>query len=107
MYVKSKTVRLISKLSVSRPDIVSAKGKFESINVIYRDDVIHVNIDGFTPKERIPDLPRAADLFRQYLSVAIGEPVVIELDVIGVDMLQIRSEAPASLDSEMQPDEQK
>ena len=96
MYVKSKTVRLITKLSDSRPDIVSGQGKFESINVTYQDGVIHVNIDGFTTKERIPDVPRAAELFRQYLSAEIGEPVVLEMDVIGVDILQLRLE-PSSI----------
>ena len=107
MYVKSKTVGLINKLAVSRPDIVSGTGKIESIHVTYRDGVLHVNIDEFMPKERMPDMPRALDLFRQYLSLEIGEPVVLEWDVIGVDMVQFRSEAPASLDSETLRDEQK
>jgi len=107
MYVKSKTVRLMNKLATSRPDIVTGQGKIDSINVTYRDGVIHVNIDEFIPKERIPDVPRAVDLFRQYLSVEIGEPVVVEVDVIGVDMIQIRSEAPVLPDLEAQPDEQK
>lgn len=70
----------------------------------YAEGVIHVNIDGFAPKERLPELPRTVDLFRQYLSVEIGEPVVVELDVIGVDMVQVRSEAPASLDGQSEVD---
>ena len=105
MYVQSKAARLVSKLSVSRPDIVSRKGKIEGIHVTYRDDVLHVNIEGFAPKERMPHLQRSADLFRQYLSKEIGEPVVLELDVIVVDMLQIQSKASASPENEPQPNE--
>ena len=106
MYVKSKAVRLMNKLATNRPDIVTGTGKIDSVKVTYRDGVIHVNIDQFLPKESIPQAPRAVDLFRQYLSVEIGEPVVVELDLIGVDMVQIRSEAPVLPDLEAQPDQQ-
>ena len=98
MYVKSKTVRLVTKLTDSRPDIISGEGRIESVSVTYRDGVIHVDVNGFTTKEHLPNLQTVADQFRQYLSEEIGEPVVIDLDAIGVDMVHVRSEPPASPD---------
>jgi uncharacterized hydrophobic protein (TIGR00271 family) len=92
LYVKSKIVRLLTKLSAQRTDIVSGRGKIDSIQVSYRDGLLHVNIDGLSPKDTMDDAQRRADVFRQFLSVEIGEPLVLELDMIPVEMVQIRSE---------------
>ena len=99
MYVKSKTVRLMTKLSEKRPDIISGDGRVESVRVAYRDGIIHVEIDGFVSKAGFSHLQNDVDQFRSYLSEEIGEPVVVVLDAIGVDMIKLRSATPA------QPDE--
>ncbi|MGI9510557.1 MAG: DUF389 domain-containing protein [Geminicoccaceae bacterium] len=100
MYVKSKAVRLITKLSESRPDIVSGEGRIESVSVNYRNGVLHVAIDGFTSRKHLGGLQRDADQFRRFLSKEIGEPVVVDLDAIGVDIVHVRSQPPAKPNEE-------
>ena len=40
------------------------------------------------------NLQQRADLFREHLSSDIGEPVVVEFDLIPVDMVEIISKLP-------------
>ncbi len=98
LYAKHRVVRLINKLAVDRPDIVSGKGKIQSINVSYRDGILHVNIDSFVPKERLVETPgtpnaqKRLEMFREFLSTDIGEPIVVEHDIVAVEMLQLKAE---------------
>jgi uncharacterized hydrophobic protein (TIGR00271 family) len=100
LYVKHRVVRLIAKLAYTRPDIITGEARFDSINVAYRDGILHVNMDGFVPRTVVADRPggtnlqERADLFREYLSSDVGEPVVVELDVIPVDMVEVISKRP-------------
>ena len=99
LYVKNRVVRVLAKLALIRPDLVSGEGKIESIHVTYRDDLLHVNIDGFAPRTAMReqgglDAQERLDVFREYLSADIGEPVVVEIDFIAVDMFHLRSEPP-------------
>ncbi len=98
LWVKSKVVRLTDKLAESRPDIVSGTAKFESIHVTDHDGVLHVSIEGFASRE-IVDTQERLDLYRQYLTEEIGEAVVIEVEMMPVDMVRLRS-APPSLRTE-------
>jgi uncharacterized hydrophobic protein (TIGR00271 family) len=110
LYVENRVVRLIAKLPHVRPDIVSGRTKFDSINVNYRDGVLHVSIDGFMPRDLLKDKPGATDiqervnLFQEYLSDDIGEPVWVEFDVIPVDMTEIKGKRPAPQGAEQQAD---
>jgi hypothetical protein len=100
LYVKNRVVRLIAKLHTVRPDIVSGRVKFDSINVTYRDGLLHVNIDAFVPRDLLVDKPDATDaqerldLFQDYLSADIGEPVWVDFDVIPVEMIELRGKRP-------------
>ncbi len=94
LYVKNRVVRLTVKLAALRPDIVSGRGRLETLNVNYRDGLLHVYADGFTPKDRMEDLQERLDEFREILSADIGEPVVLDMDVIPVDIVSVRSEPP-------------
>ena len=97
LYVKHRVARLISKLTFERPDIVKGTGKIESIHVTYRDDLLHVNIDGLIPREQLvekpgePTLQKRLEQFRDILSDDVGEPVVVELDVIPVELIEMRA----------------
>jgi uncharacterized hydrophobic protein (TIGR00271 family) len=101
LYVKHRVVRLIAKLSDVRPDIVTGRAKLEPIiDVTYRDDLLHVHVDAFFPKDELvdnPGLPNAqerVELFQEYLSADIGEPVLVEIDIIQVEMLHVRGNRP-------------
>ena len=90
---------VMARLALIRSDLVSGEGKIESIHITYRDDLLHVNIDGFAPRAAMRELggldpQEPLDVFREYLSADIGEPVVVELDIIPVDMVHLRSEPP-------------
>ena len=108
--VENRVVRLIAKLPHVRPDIVTGRTKLESINVTYRDGLLHVNVEGFLPKDELadkpgtPDLQKRVDLFEEYLSEDIGEPVVVEFDVIPVEMIHISSQSPERQAAEKQSD---
>lgn len=110
IYVENRVVRLIAKLPHVRPDIVTGRTKLESINVTYRDGLLHVNVEGFLPKDELadkpgtPDLQKRVDLFEEYLSEDLGEPVVVEFDVIPVDMIHISSQSPERQATEKQSD---
>jgi hypothetical protein len=47
------------------------------------------------PRERAKHLQESADLLSQELSAAIGEPVVVVLDFIGVDAGGAQSRVPS------------
>ncbi len=96
LYVKNRVVRLLVKLAAARPDLVSGRGKIESLNVAYRNGILHVYADGFTPKDMMLNFQERLDDFREILSADIGEPVVLDFDVIPVEVVSIRSE-PAEL----------
>jgi hypothetical protein len=58
-------------------------------------------MDGFVPRhlsvEEKPgatDLQERVDLFQEQLSADIGEPVLVEFDLIPVEMIEIRGKRP-------------
>jgi hypothetical protein len=97
LYVKNRVVRLITKLSAERPDIFTGAAKVQLIKVNYREGQIHVIIEAMVPKDEMADAQNRADLLAQFLSNEIGEPVILEADLIPVDMVQIKSESSDDL----------
>ena len=108
LYVKNRVVRLIHKLPHVRPDIVSGRTKMDKIHVNYREGVLRVGIDGFVPRDMLVDKPGATDLqerinlFQEYLSRDIGEPVWVDFDVIPVEMIEMRGKRPTPQGSEQE-----
>jgi hypothetical protein len=49
-------------------------------------------------------LQKRIDLFREYLSEDIDEPVVVEFDLIPVDMIHLRSQPPERQTAAQQAD---
>ena len=113
LYVKNRVIRIIAKLSITRPDIITGRAKVESINVTRHDGLLHVHFEGFVPKDDFGDNPdspkykKRADLFREYLSEDIGEPVVLEVNLIPVEMFHFRSQPPELQPPEKQKDNKK
>ena len=100
LYVKNRVVRLVAKLSSTRPDLITVRVKLESINVTYKDGLLHVYANILLPKNQliekpgVPNTQKRVDMFRESLTEDIGEPVVVEFDVIPVDILNIKSQPP-------------
>ena len=92
LYVKNRVLRQSVKLAASRPDLVTGTGRIESLNVTYRDGMLHVFMVGFVPKDSISNAQERMDRIREILSADIGEPIVLEVEVIPVEIVQIRSE---------------
>ena len=110
LYVKNRVVRQLVKLARDRSDIVTGRAKFESLNVTYRDGLLYVNASVLLPKGQLVDksvavnAQKRVDLFREYLSKDIGEPVVVEFEIIPVDMINLSSQPPDRQSAEQQAD---
>jgi len=102
IYVKNRVVRLHVKRTgwASFSPIEGSSIKIESINVDYRDDVLHVFVNLFATQDHLDNVQERVDQFRADLSDEIGEPVVVELDIIPINLIQIRSVPPELKKSE-------
>ena len=83
--VKSRTMRLIATLPAVRPDLFNSRGRIDSLNVTYRNDLLHVDIDGIVPRDDLHLMQEGVDVLRRYLSESLNEPLVIELEAIPLD----------------------
>ena len=106
LYVKNKVVWLLTELSVGRPDFFTGRAKINLIYVSNREGRVHVTVEGFVPKDIMPNVQKGADVFQQYLSAEIGEPVVLEFELIPVEIVQIKSEPPNYLDGKEEVDKE-
>ena len=101
LYVESRVMRLIAKLAVERPDIVTGRVKVHSLDVKRRNGLLHVYIGAFFPKDVYGEQPGALsfrkrpDLFRAYLSEDLGEPVQVDFEIMLVDMSRYSSKPTA------------
>jgi uncharacterized hydrophobic protein (TIGR00271 family) len=94
LYAKTVTYRAISRLAATRPDIFSGEGRIDALNVTYREDLLYVDIDALIPRDHMGDgevLQKKADLLRDELMKRLGEPVVIELEMVALDYVEVRS----------------
>ncbi len=89
--VKSRTMRLIATLPAVRPDLFTSRGRIDSLHVTYRNDLLHVDIDGVIPRSELDVMQEGIDVLRQYLSESLNEPLVIELEAIPLDSFQFIS----------------
>ncbi len=91
LYVKSTALRLIATLTTKRPDIFSREAKIESIFVTHRGDQLYVDISSFAPRVTTEDFQKRVDLFQQYLSAELKEPVHLQVQMIPVEMLRFKA----------------
>lgn len=94
LYVKDKVVGLAVKLATTRPDIIAGAQGFQTLNVFYRNGVLHVYADVFMQKDKIANLQGRLDEFRELLSAEVGEPVVVDMTLAPVDIISVHSAPP-------------
>ena len=93
--VKSKVLRLVKTLPVSHPDIYEKSMRMENLRVRTENDVIHVRGEGTMARDKVEGYPARLELFRHELEKMVGEPVIIEVEAVPIDILLFRS-APDS-----------
>lgn len=96
LYVKSAALNVIASLAANAPDTLAARGRIDTINVVYRGDQLFIHIDAISPSTTVDEMQMRADQFRQLLSAILEEPVNVELDVVVVELLNIESHSTDS-----------
>ena len=97
LWVKNRALRLAVKVAEDRPDLISGRERIEAIEVDFEDGVVFVSIEGIIPRDLLTsetERSERVDRIRQILSEDIGEPVILEVEMIPVDVLLVRSEPP-------------
>jgi len=91
LHVKSMVLRLTKTLPVTYPDIYEGTLRVETLRVRHEDDVLHVRGEGTMPRDAVEGYQARLDLFRRALEEKAGEPVVVEIEAIPVDIVNFRS----------------
>jgi len=102
LWVKNRVLRLAAKLGEDRPDLVRGGEKIQSINTGFRNGILHVTVETSVPRELIADRAeqeQRADEIRRILSDYVGEPVVLEFEVLAIELIRVHSESPAQRES--------
>ena len=68
----------------------------DTLRVRFEDHVLHIHGEGTLPRNRVEGYGERLDLFRQALEEELGQPVVLEVEAVPVDVLNFRS-APDGL----------
>jgi hypothetical protein len=89
--VKSMVLRLMKTLPVTHPDLYESTLRLETLRVRTEDDVIHVRGEGTVARDKVEGLQARLELFRRELEKKAGEPVIIEIEAIAVDIVNFRS----------------
>lgn len=84
LHVKSMTLSLIVASEKKMPKLYSGPERIESVNVVYKGDRLHVNLDILGNEANLNHIQEKVDLFQQSLSRLLQEPVVVEVDIIPV-----------------------
>ena len=89
--VKSIALRLAKTLQVTHPHIFEDRMRLDTLRVRYQDDVLHVRADGILPRDSLEGAQARLDLYRHLLEEKVGEPVIVEIEAIPVDIMLFRS----------------
>lgn len=93
LVIKSTTLKLIAELPQIQPELFEGQFRIDDIDVVFRDDQLHVYVRGIAPKDFI--LGDAAqtriNAFQRLLSDAVGEEVAVELALVPVDILLLQA----------------
>ncbi len=84
-------LRLVKTLPVTHPHIYESTLRLETLRVRYENDVLHVRAEGTVRRDRVERIPARLDLFRRELEEKVGEPVIMEIEAIPVDVVLFRS----------------
>jgi uncharacterized hydrophobic protein (TIGR00271 family) len=100
--VRSMVLRLVKTMPVTHPHIFESTVKFATLRVRDEDDVIHVSVEGTIPSDKVEGLPARLELFRHELEKKVGEPIIIEIEAIPIDVVLVRSAPDGDKDKGVQ-----
>ncbi len=103
--VKSEVLALIVSMPNKYPHMFTGQGRIDAIHVNYHGDILHVDIEGIAPKpksesnetdeesdeESDMNWQTVLDVFQKHLEQKLGIPTIVEMDIISVDILNVRS----------------
>ena len=99
LYVKSTALRLVATLPTERPEIFPPDAKVESIVVTYRGGQLFIDVNTIAPRATTEDFQKRIDVFQQYLTAELKEPVHLQVRVIPVEMLRFKA-GPSTAESD-------
>jgi hypothetical protein len=88
--IKSMVLRLVKTLPVTHPHTWESTLRIDILRVRTEDDVIHVHGEGTVSRDKVEGLPARMELFRHELEEKAGEPVIIEIEAVPVDIVNFR-----------------
>lgn len=91
MRIKSKTLQLLKTLPVSHPHIFREASHLDQLNVRYQNGLLHIFVEGKFPKDRIQGAQQRIDLLQLFLEEKIGEPLILKVSAIPVEILEFQS----------------
>lgn len=95
VYVKNRVARLHSvRQGYFAENFTGSAVKIDKIDVAYREGILHVNVDMFATRSKIGNGQERVDAFRERLARELGEPVVVEVDIVPIEFIQLRSVPP-------------
>ena len=103
--VRSMVLRLMKTLPVTHPHAFESTLRLKSLRVRSEDDVLLVRGEGTVARDKAEGLQVRVDLFRDVLEEKVGEPVIIEIEAVPIDIIRFRS-AP-DLEKMKQPPDRK
>lgn len=93
IYVKNRAVSLYVKYAFqpSEGHSQTSTQMLQRIQVGYRNGLLHVNADLLATRDLVGAVQEKLDTFRRRLSDDIGEPVVLEVEIIPIEILKAKS----------------
>lgn len=90
--VRSMVLRLVKTLPVTHPHTFESTLHLDTLRVRTEDDVLHVRAEGTVARDKVESLPARLELFRHELEEKAGQPVIVEIEAIAVDIVHFRAE---------------
>ncbi len=87
LYIKSHIVVATEELAVSRPDLVTRRGKIEKFVTDFDGDTIVLRFDLIMPLDQRDDTPRRVQELHRYFADRLARPVRLEFDVLYADIV--------------------
>jgi uncharacterized hydrophobic protein (TIGR00271 family) len=89
--VRSMVLRLVKTLPVTHPHTFESTLRLDTLRVRTEKDVIHVLGEGSVARNKVEGLPARLRLLRRELEKKAGQPVIIEIEAVAVDVVRVHS----------------
>ena len=97
--VKSQVLRMFKTLPVSHPQIFEAAEGLSTLRLSYQNDILNIHVEGMLRKKKLQGAQERLNFLRLLLEEKIGEPLVLDFEMIPVGFVKFRS-APDDVKSD-------